>query len=222
MISFVRYRIALPDKEIVLVGTAHVLAESVELVRQTILAEKPSIVCVELDANRYRALLSEYRRPHFTDLIRAGIRVALLGALIGYFQDKVGKATGVLPGTEMLEAVRSAREVGATVSFIDQDIMLTLNRLVSEIPFREKVNIVKEIFLGMNVTSIDLPDEEFVNLLVEEFRRISPTSHRILIAERDRLMAEMIKPLVGHIVVVVGAGHVSGIRKILEGKDEQS
>jgi pheromone shutdown protein TraB len=34
-------------------------------------------------------------------------------------------------------------------------------------------------------------------------------------------MAEMIKPLMGHIVVVVGAGHVYGIRKILEGKDEQ-
>ena len=216
-----KYRIILPDKEVILVGTAHVLAESVELVRQTIYEEKPSIVCVELDMDRYCALKSEYRRPRFADLLHMGFRIALLGSLIAYFQERVGKTTGVLPGTEMLEAVRGAEGVGATVCFIDQDIMVTLKRLVSDIPFKEKLNIVKEIFFGKNVTSIDLPDEDFVNFLVSEFRRISPTSYRILISERDKNMTERIKPLVGRIVVVVGAGHVAGIKRILEGEDEQ-
>ena len=45
-----------PEREIILVGTAHISQESVDLVRSTIISEKPDCVCVELDENRLKAL----------------------------------------------------------------------------------------------------------------------------------------------------------------------
>ena len=46
----------LGDREIFLIGTAHISRESVELVRQVIAGERPDCVCVELDEKRYEAL----------------------------------------------------------------------------------------------------------------------------------------------------------------------
>ena len=41
--------IQLGEREILLVGTAHVSRESVDLVRELIAAERPDRVCIELD-----------------------------------------------------------------------------------------------------------------------------------------------------------------------------
>ena len=51
-ITTIRYE----DKEITLIGTAHVLHESVELVKQTIDYILPDTICIELDAERYKNL----------------------------------------------------------------------------------------------------------------------------------------------------------------------
>ena len=48
--------IALPGRTVLLIGTAHISQESVDLVRTVIEDEKPDCVCIELDDNRYRAL----------------------------------------------------------------------------------------------------------------------------------------------------------------------
>lgn len=44
------------DKAILLVGTAHVSQESVDLVKTVIENEKPDCVCLELDDKRFQAL----------------------------------------------------------------------------------------------------------------------------------------------------------------------
>ena len=44
------------NKKIFLVGTAHISKSSADLVREIIEKEKPDIVCVELDQQRYKAL----------------------------------------------------------------------------------------------------------------------------------------------------------------------
>ena len=49
------------SRTFVLVGTAHVSRESLDLVRQVIERERPDCVCVELDAQRYEALSQERR-----------------------------------------------------------------------------------------------------------------------------------------------------------------
>ena len=48
--------LTLLDREIILVGTAHVSKESVEEVERVIREESPDCVCVELDAGRYNSM----------------------------------------------------------------------------------------------------------------------------------------------------------------------
>jgi len=50
------FRLTIEDKEIILVGTAHVSKESVELVESVINAEHPDTVCVELCPSRYQSI----------------------------------------------------------------------------------------------------------------------------------------------------------------------
>ena len=49
-------RITLGDREIILLGTAHVSRESVDEVKELIKEEEPDHVCVEIDAQRYKTL----------------------------------------------------------------------------------------------------------------------------------------------------------------------
>lgn len=46
-------KIMFGDKKIILIATAHVSKQSVELVKQVISEEQPDSVCIELDDNRY-------------------------------------------------------------------------------------------------------------------------------------------------------------------------
>ena len=61
------HRVALDGREFLLVGTAHISRESVDLVRAVIEAERPDAVCIELDAQRFQAL-SQKRRFESLDL----------------------------------------------------------------------------------------------------------------------------------------------------------
>ena len=57
------------DKEIVLVGTAHVSHASVDLVREVIREHRPDTVCVELCESRYQSI-SQQDRWQNTDIVK--------------------------------------------------------------------------------------------------------------------------------------------------------
>jgi pheromone shutdown protein TraB len=63
------HRLAYEDKEIVLIGTAHVSRQSVDLVKEIIEAEKPDTVCVELCQSRYQNI-SQQDRWQEMDIIK--------------------------------------------------------------------------------------------------------------------------------------------------------
>jgi pheromone shutdown protein TraB len=88
-------------RRFVLVGTAHVSQESIELVRAVIEHERPDTVCVELDQRRYEAL-SQRKRWESLDL-REVIRNRQL-------------------------AVKAAQEHGIEVALCDRDVRITLRR----------------------------------------------------------------------------------------------
>jgi len=66
------HRLRLDEKEIILIGTAHVSQKSAELVKQTIEEEKPDSVCVELDTGRYQSIQDpqSWRRMDIASVIR--------------------------------------------------------------------------------------------------------------------------------------------------------
>ena len=53
------HRITVGEKEILLIGTAHVSKQSAQEVKEIIETEKPDSVCIELDEERYRSILNK-------------------------------------------------------------------------------------------------------------------------------------------------------------------
>ena len=66
------YRIQKDDREIILIGTAHISQASKELVRETIEAESPDTVCVELDEGRLKSIQDpdRWKRTDLREVIK--------------------------------------------------------------------------------------------------------------------------------------------------------
>jgi len=99
--------LTLGGRRIVLVGTAHISRESVDLVRLVIERERPDVVCVELDQRRFEALSSERRWESLDlrEIIRKRqIATLLLNLILASYQKRLGGKLGVVPGSELLAA----------------------------------------------------------------------------------------------------------------------
>jgi pheromone shutdown protein TraB len=139
-------------------------------------------------------------------------------------QARFSHQTGMPAGKEMLAAVEKAKEIGAEVIFIDQDIRLTLHRVNELMPWRERVWLTFQLLLSLlplrrGVRLEEFTEEQVVSQLLEGFKRLSPTTYRVLIDERDAFMSSRLLPLLEsgkNVVCVVGAGHVPGIGRHLE------
>jgi len=222
-------RINLDGKEVLLIGTAHVSKESVELVRETIENENPDMVAVELCPQRFHAI-SEKKKWGETDIskvIKEGKGYLFLTQLmLTNFQRKVGDELGVKPGSEMVKALEMAKEKNIPIALVDRDISVTLKRALNRMGFKEKVKIlfglVSGIFEEEKVTEEmveKLKEMDVLTEMMEELGKEVPSIKETLLDERNIYIADKISSLEAKkIVAVVGAGHVSGIKEILEFK----
>ncbi|GAI12104.1 unnamed protein product, partial [marine sediment metagenome] len=125
------HRLTFEDKEITLIGTAHVSRESADLVRQVIEEEKPDTVCVELCQSRYQSIRQKTRWQN-TDLLKVikekKAFLLLSNLMLAYFQKKIGEKLGIKPGEEIMQAIQAAEAVGAPIHLADRDIRTTLAR----------------------------------------------------------------------------------------------
>jgi pheromone shutdown-related protein TraB len=217
-------RIAWQDKEILLVGTAHVSSESADLVERVIREEKPDTVSLELCKSRHQALTQEHRWQD-TDLIKA-IRekkafLLLMNLILSYFQKKIGRNLGVKPGAEMLRAVRTAEETGAALHLADRDIRVTLARAWRLMGLWSKIKLFAQLLVSSGELDSLTPDDiedlkkrDVLEALLDEIGEGLPEIRSVLIDERDLYLAEKIRQSPGNkVVAVVGAGHVPGILK---------
>jgi pheromone shutdown-related protein TraB len=219
-------------REFILVGTAHISRESVDLVRTVIEAEKPDCVCIELDAQRYEAL-SQQKRFEALDL-REVIRkqqlaAMLMNLLLASYQKRLGGKLGVIPGSELLEAAKVAKENGIPISLCDRDIRVTLRRAWAALSIWKKSMLVST-FVASAFEDPELSEEELNRIkqkdvlseLMNELGDAMPALKEALIDERDRFLAQKIRESKGQkLVAVVGAGHIKGMKQaILSGHDE--
>ncbi len=224
-------RLTLDDREILLLGTAHVSKESVSEVRAVIEAVRPDVVCVELDEARYRNLmdLGRWRSTNISQVIRDGRAMLLLSSLVmASFQRRIGNKLGVVPGAELLEGIRAAEAVGARLVLADRDIQITLKRAWGSFGWRERFRVLYQMLAGL--LAVDEIDErtieelkrqeklsDVLSLLAEEL----PILKRTLIDERDIYLAQKIREAGGRkVVAVVGAGHVQGVLRALQGEHD--
>ena len=224
--------IEIDGREFILVGTAHISQESVDLVRNIVEAEKPDCVCIELDAQRYEAL-SQQKRFASLDL-REVIRnqqlaALLMNLLLASYQKRLGGKLGVVPGSELLEAAKVAEENDIAISLCDRDIRVTLRRAWASLSLWKKAMLVST-FAASAFENPELSEEELNRIkqkdvlseLMNELGQAMPTLKEALIDERDRYLAQKIRESEGQkLVAVVGAGHIQGMKQaILAGRDE--
>jgi pheromone shutdown-related protein TraB len=220
------HRLTLGDREIILVGTAHISRESTELVRRVIAAEQPDRVCVELDAKRYEALSQRKRwvNLNLKEIIyRKQLATLLANLVLASYQKKLGDQLGIQPGTELLEAARAAEEHGIAVSLCDRDVRVTMRRAWHATSLFKKSYLLASLLASL-FDETEMSEEKLSELrqtdvlseLMQELGSALPELKRVLIDERDTFLSEKIKAAGGNkVVAVVGAGHVAGLKEAL-------
>jgi pheromone shutdown-related protein TraB len=212
------------DKAVILIGTAHVSKESIELAKSVIESEKPDAVCVELCQSRYQAIKRKERWQD-TDIVKVikekKAFLLLSNLILASFQKRIAEKLDVAPGQEMIQAISSAEQVGAAVCLADRDIRTTLSRTWRKMGLWGKIKMISQLVLSFGeIEEIGpediekLKQQDVLDTILTEVGQSHPEIRDTLIDERDRYLAEKIRQAPGKkIVAVVGAGHVPGIKK---------
>jgi len=220
-------RLLTGEKEIILIGTAHVSKKSVDEVKRIIETEKPDRVCIEIDKSRYKALTDRaaWKNLKLSRVLRERKAFLLLSNLVlASFQKRIGLDLGMKPGAEMVAAIEVSKELGIPFSLCDRDIQITLKRAWAKSGFWGK-NKLLAVMIGSLFFREKLSKEEIEKLkkksalesMLEELAGFLPAVKEVLIDERDKYLAAGIFKADGKkIAVVVGAGHVPGIVKRLK------
>jgi pheromone shutdown-related protein TraB len=234
-----RMTLQLGGREIILIGTAHVSRESIDEVSRVIREEKPGLVCVELDAGRFAAMMEQgnWEKLNVAKLFREGKGFLLIANLVlSGFQRRLGQELGVKPGEEMKTAVNTAEELGIPYVLCDREVQTTLRRAWARCGLWNKCKLLATLLSGAFTTEKLSPDE-IENLkkrneldgMMAELAEYLPPVKKTLIDERDRYLAAKIwtggpapveqpgqDPGNNRTVAVVGAGHLEGIKAHLE------
>ncbi|NLI73769.1 MAG: hypothetical protein GX369_03215 [Euryarchaeota archaeon] len=204
---------------IVLLGVGHVFDISTQ-VRSIIEAERPDIVCIELDPPRYQALINP---PN------GRIDAPLPYRLLSVFQKRIAKSYGSEAGAEMLAAVNAAHDIGAEVLMIDVDASHMFHRLWSKMSSSEKIRLIfsaiSSLFLSRRTIEAELSnyqadEDRYMKEMAQQF----PTMKQVLIDERNTHMAKHINAAASRVplvLAVIGDGHVEGIVRLLDRDDVQ-
>src|SRR5690625_1130497 len=217
-------RLFINEKEIVLIGTAHVSKRSAEQVKEVIEQEQPDSVCVELDERRYQSIKDKDRWRNmdiFKVIKEKKTTLLLMNLAISSFQNRLAKQFGVQAGQEMIQGIESAKDVSAELVLADRNIQVTFSRIWNGIGLKGKAtlltSIIYSIFSRENITEEELENmksQDMLNAMLKELTENFPRLKKPLIDERDQYLAEKIRKAPGKkIVAVLGAAHVPGIMK---------
>ncbi len=221
-------RLKIGDREILLLGTAHISGKSIEDVRKAIEEEKPDTIGVELDSQRYAQLKqgAKWEETDISKVISSGqTYLFLLSLLLANIQRSLGEKVGIKPGMEMMEAISRAEEKKIPVVLLDRNVNVTLKRAMSRMSLWEKISLLGSITTGLfgnakNAVSSEgieqLKDKDVLNKLMQELAKEMPSVKEVLVDERDAYIANNITRTPGKkVLAIVGAGHLEGIKKLI-------
>ena len=223
----VLFKVVAGDKEIWLLGTAHISQQSVIDVEKAVAEIKPDTLCVELCKARYHNLRHSFEWQNldiFKILREKKGYLLFFHLLISSLQKKMAKQLDIVLGAEQIKGIELAESQGISLELIDRDVSVTLRRAWFSLSIVEKAK-----FLSMLVSSLwntpkvseeeveKLKEHDVLSKYIEELSVSLPSIKRVLIDERDMYLAQKIKKSEGKVIVaVVGKGHVEGIRKNIE------
>lgn len=222
---------------VVLVGTSHIAQESVKNVAAVIEHFSPCIVGIELDRQRFYALLEDHRQrylPSFQNIRRFGIKGTLFALVASAVSEKLAKMVRARPGDDMRSALQAAKKHQLTIALLDQPLHITLHRFSAAITWKEKWHFLIDVLSGIffpqrelrryGLDQFDLrkvPSTEVIKQLLAHVKERYPNVYRVLIDERNRSMVRQIRKFQQKyphqiILAVIGAGHEEGIKALLE------
>lgn len=219
-------RLTYQDKEIILIATAHVSAESVALVKEVIETEQPDSVCIELDEGRYETILNPTSWED-TDVVKVvrekKVGFLLVNLVLSSYQKKLAEQMDSPVGGEMLQGIESAKEVEAELVLADRDIQITFKRIWGYLNLWEKSKLLVSLVFGTDEEEEDELTEETLAEMMEsdmlagamaDLEKEFPVIGEVLINERDMYLANKIKNAPGEkVVAVLGGAHVPGVSK---------
>jgi pheromone shutdown protein TraB len=206
------------EAPVLLLGSAHVVDLS-EPLRRTLSGRVLDALAVELDAERAESLMSAGGPG------KSAGSAPLFARLWGVVQRRLGAEIGAgLPGAEMKVAIGVGRERNLPVFLIDDPIRLTLANLVRAMSFKERVTLLVSGVVGLFLPSrlVEREMDRYTESPADytaELRRVSPTTARVLLDDRNEHMADRLATLRAQgyrrMAVVVGDAHLEGLRTAL-------
>ena len=224
-------KLILNETHITILGTAHVSRASAETVKQMIRSEEFDVVCIELCQSRYNSIMqpSLLAEMDLFDVIRQGKASMVTASLaLGAYQQRLAEQLGIEPGKEMKTAIVETKTLGLPLVLIDREVGITLKRVYHNVPFWKRIYLIAGLFTS--VLSRDEVSEEEIeklksgDILETTFTQFSEDAKELyepLIDERDQYMAaKLLQTLESnkgkHILAVVGAGHIRGMKTYLD------
>ncbi len=182
--------------------------------------------------------------PKYTAQTLSFKEILTFPGLLKWLQQQIGEEFGVMPGSEMASAVETARKYNLDIGLVDRPIDVTIARMWVGMKFKEKIRLfgalgaasgmllLKPLFgkktqglmsmFGSNneLDITKLEKGEGVEELMVELERQFPSIHRALVDERNAYMCNNVLHILrrgaDNVVVVVGLGHVPGMKVLLE------
>lgn len=214
------------DKEIILIGTAHVSKESATLVNDAIRFYVPDTVCVELDDDRLNSLKNpkDWKDTDLKEVLKNKKSNQLLATLmLSSYQQRMAKQLDSKVGEEMITAINVADELEIPLTTIDRNVNITFKRIWNSLSFKDKTDLLYYGFGSIFEDEEETLNEEDLKKMLEEdlltaslneIREQVPTIATILVDERDQFLANKIKNAKGdRVLAVVGGAHVPGIKE---------
>lgn len=225
------------DQNFTVLGTAHVSRTSAEIVSALIHSGEYDAVAIELDASRHQNLTDKdaWSKMDLMQVVKSGKAGLLaINLALSSYQQRIADQFGIQPGAEMIAAIDASKEHNLPLLLIDREISTTLNRVIRNVGFWKRMNIlaglVASVFSNDKITEDDIEQLKSGDMLESTFSEFAEQSSEIyvpLVAERDEYLAlELLNrtrtraPHAKNILVVIGAGHLSGMMGHIEESKE--
>jgi pheromone shutdown-related protein TraB len=224
------YKISLEDKEVILIGTAHVSQQSADDVEAVVRKENPDAIGVELDNKRYKVLSSskpkkDYSMEEIWNLLLDGkLFEFIFTNIMSLPQNRLADRFNIKPGAEMIKGIDIAKEMNKELLLLDRDINVTISRLVNSIPiWIMPILGISAIFSLVTLELITPEDieklrsEEGLEQAMNMVSQYLPGFTRSLIDERDKIISyNILNSQAYKIVAILGAGHIKGVMNYLK------
>jgi|TARA_R110002095_G_scaffold107842_4_gene94521 pheromone shutdown-related protein TraB len=217
--------------EITLLGTAHVSKASADAVRSLLASDQFDAVAIELCPGRFNALINpdSLAQLDLFDVIKSGKAAMVTASLaLGAFQQKMADELGIEPGAEMKLAAALAKEKHMPVLLIDRDVGITLKRVYRNVPWWKRLELFSGLLASVMFSEKVSEDEieklkegDVLEATFSQFAEASSEIYTPLVNERDQYMAHRLFNEASsgehkHLLAVIGAGHLKGIKNYLE------